>query len=242
MSDTPILGMPYIMPNQDQKHVTHNEALDILDKVVQASVAFVGNTPPGSNAAGDRFIVGSSPTGAWTGHAGDLATWDGTAWVFLMPKEGWLVYDRDTETLLVKRFSGWEDATAATPSASLIAARSPNGAEVQFHILEEELTGLSGATVDSSINIPSGAIVFNVSERVTTSITGATSFSVGIAGEASKFGGSLGVSAGSTNMGVIGPTGFYSPTPIRLTAAGGNFTGGAVRIAIHYYLPKVPQS
>jgi len=124
----------------------------------------------------------------------------------------------------------------------LVAANSANQAQIQFHVLEEVLTGLSGASVDSTIQIPNGAVVFNVSERVTTAITGATSFSVGTAAEPSKFGSGLGTGAGGTNFGVIGPTAFYADTAIRLTAAGSDFTGGAVRIAVHYYLPQVPQS
>ena len=69
---------------------------------------------------------------------------------------------------------------------------------------------------------------------------GATSYDCGIAGEPAKFGGSLGVASGSTNVGVIGPQAFYAPTPIVLTANGGNFTGGDVRIAIQYLLPTAP--
>ena len=40
--------------------------------------------------------------------------------------------------------------------------------------------------------------------------------------------------------GVIGPQAFYADTPIRLTARGGNFTGGAVRIAIHLLIVELP--
>ena len=49
MSDTsPILSLPYILPSQAQKHVTHNEALDLLDVVVQAAVVSRGLTSPPS--------------------------------------------------------------------------------------------------------------------------------------------------------------------------------------------------
>lgn len=73
-----------------------------------------------------------------------------------------------------------------------------------------------------------------------TTVTGATSYECGIAGEPSKFGGSLGVTAGSSNAGVIGPQAFYADTAVRLTANGADFTGGAVRIAIHYATVGVP--
>ena len=92
------------------------------------------------------------------------------------------------------------------------------------------------------ISIPNRAIVFCVSTRTVTAITGAASYDCGLAGERSKFGGSLSIAAGSNNAGVIGPTAFYADTPVRLSANGGNFTGGAVRVAIHYILPRVPQT
>lgn len=242
MADTPNLGLPLIAGNQNQKHVTHNEALRELDAIVQLSVIDRDLTAaPGSPSDGDRYLVASGATGDWLGWDDNIAAFQDGAWVKLVPRAGWLCWIEDENALLAHDGTAWLVASGIGGSSS-VAATSPNGAQMGFHIAEELLSGLSGATVDSTITIPNGAIVFNVSERVVTTITGATSFSVGTASEASKFGGSLGVSAGSTNLGVIGPTGFYSPTPIRLTAAGGNFTGGAVRVAICYYLPIAPTS
>ena len=59
MSDTTThLLLPYILAAQAQKHVTHNEALRILDGLVQLSVLDRDLTaPPGSPAEGDRDIV-----------------------------------------------------------------------------------------------------------------------------------------------------------------------------------------
>ena len=71
---------------------------------------------------------------------------------------------------------------------------------------------------------------------MTTAIAGATSFSVGVSGTPGQFGSGLGISAGTTNYGLIGPTALYSATNLLLTAAGGNFTAGAVRLSIHYML------
>jgi hypothetical protein len=42
----------------------------------------------------------------------------------------------------------------------------------------------------------------------------------------------LGTAKGSSNIGVIGPTAFYAPTPIRVTANGGVFAGGKVRLVL----------
>jgi hypothetical protein len=95
MSDTsPILALPLIQPAQAQKHVTHNEALRLLDVLVQAAVLTRGdNAPPATPAAGDRHIVGPSPTGAWAGQSERIAVWeDPGGWFFLAPAEGWTVH------------------------------------------------------------------------------------------------------------------------------------------------------
>jgi len=82
-------------------------------------------------------------------------------------------------------------------------------------------------------------IVLAVASRTTQAVTGASSYPVGIADDPSKFVGSLGVALGSTNIGVIGPTAFYSNMPVRLTANGANFTGGrSVSCSTRGLLPR----
>jgi Major tropism determinant N-terminal domain len=115
----------------------------------------------------------------------------------------------------------------------LAAASAPNGASMQFAVLETLVSSLSGASVNASLQIPANCIVFAVGARVVTAITGATSYEVGVLGNLSQFGSLLSIAAGSINYGLIGPTAFYSATTLTLTAAGGNFTAGAVRLSIH---------
>lgn len=51
---------------------------------LEAGVTGYGtNTPPGSPAANETYILGSSPTGAWAGNAGKVASYIGGTWVFL---------------------------------------------------------------------------------------------------------------------------------------------------------------
>lgn len=40
------------------------------------------NDPPSTPATNDIHLVDTVPTGAWVGHAGEYAVWDGAAWVF----------------------------------------------------------------------------------------------------------------------------------------------------------------
>jgi hypothetical protein len=123
------------------------------------------------------------------------------------------------------------------------AAQSTHGANVQFGIVEGLTSGLSGASVTASVQIPANCIVLGVSSRVTTAITGATSFQIGYSGAGStQFGSGLSLPAGSTNYGLIGPAAFTTATNLTLTATGGNFTAGAVRLAVHYITISPPTS
>ena len=242
---TPNLALPLLAAAQAQKHVTVNEALARLDGLVQLSVQDRNLTaPPASPADGDRYIVASGATGAWAGWDGDVVLFSGGAWLRLTPQEGWRVWVEDEGVLLVRVGGVWLSLDSAlnllVRAPAVEVARGASGAAIGLHVVEELLSGLTGASVTSTIAIPNRAIGLAASTRTITAITGATSYDCGIAGTPAKFGGSLGVAAGSTNIGVIGPQAFYAPTPIVLTANGGNFTGGDVRIAIQYLLPTAP--
>ena len=124
-------------------------------------------------------------------------------------------------------------SNAWTVTDSFLAASAPNGASMQFAVLETLVATASGATVTGP-SIPANCIVFSVGARVVTAITGAAAYEVGYGSGAtlSAFGSGLAVAAGSANYGLIGPTAFYSATPILLTGTG-TFAGGSVRISIH---------
>jgi hypothetical protein len=97
VTTTPRLALPYILAQQAQKEVTHAAGLNRLDALVQPLVQQVGlNTPPGSPAGGQCWIVGSTPTGAWAGQANKLAQRIGGAWAFHTPFVGLVVFDAAT--------------------------------------------------------------------------------------------------------------------------------------------------
>ncbi len=244
---TPNLALPLLAAAQAQKHVTVNEALALLDGLVQISVKDRDlASPPASLTGGECYIVAAGATGAWAGWDGEVVLFSGGAWLRLPPKDGWRVWVEDEGVLVVRMGGAWLTLDAAlgllVRGPAVDVARGPSGSSIGLHVDEELLTGLSGASVTSTIAIPDRASVLAVSTRTVAAVLSATSYDCGIAGEPAKFGGSLGVAAGSTNVGVIGPQAFYAPTPIMLTANGGNFTGGDVRIAIQYLLPTAPNS
>ena len=115
MSDnTTHLLLPYILAAQAQKHVTHNEALQLLDGLVQLSVLDRDLTaPPGSPADGDRYIVASGGTGDWAGWDQNVALWTDGAWLRLPPRTGWRAWVEDEDLLLVYDGTSWVGTTPA---------------------------------------------------------------------------------------------------------------------------------
>jgi hypothetical protein len=102
------LLMGELAESQSSKSVTINEALHVLDALVQCAIIDRDlATPPGSPVNGNVYIVAGSPTGAWVGHTNHLAQWDVTAWRFHVPEEGWTCYVRDEDALLVYTGSAW---------------------------------------------------------------------------------------------------------------------------------------
>lgn len=113
MDQTPRLSLPFIMPGQAQKHVTHNEAIQALDALVQASIESRSLTePPASPLEGDCWLVPSGATGAWAGHAHELVSWQAGAWLFLDPAAGWLLYCKADQALLVFDGAAWQPLAA----------------------------------------------------------------------------------------------------------------------------------
>lgn len=71
---TPNLALPYLIAAQAQKHVTLNESLRALDAIVHLAVLDRGlATSPATPSIGERWIVASAPTSAWSGRADQIA-------------------------------------------------------------------------------------------------------------------------------------------------------------------------
>ena len=103
------LLLPYILAAQAQKHVTHNEALRLLDAVVQLSVLDRDLTvPPASPAEGDRYIVASGATGLWAGWDLNVTTWVDGVWMRLVPRPGWLAWIADEANVAVWTGAIWK--------------------------------------------------------------------------------------------------------------------------------------
>ena len=109
MDQTALLGLPYIMAAQAQKHVTHNEAIRALDALVHLSVVDRDlNTPPGAPTQGDRYVVAANASGVWNGHDNEIAAYQDGAWVFFNPNEGWIAWVSDENAAIVWDGTSWQ--------------------------------------------------------------------------------------------------------------------------------------
>jgi hypothetical protein len=103
------LGLPLIAASQAQKHVTHNEALGLLDTLVQLACLDKDLTaPPPSPAEGDRYlVVAANPGGAWAGLGGQVVRYADGVWTGSVPRTGWLAYLIDEADLYVFDGAHW---------------------------------------------------------------------------------------------------------------------------------------
>ncbi len=97
--------LPLIAASQAQKHVTHNEALSLLDALVQLACLDKDFTaPPPSPAEGDRYlVVAAEPGGAWAGLAGQVVRYGDGVWTGAVPRRLARLADRRGRPLRLRR-------------------------------------------------------------------------------------------------------------------------------------------
>lgn len=104
------LRLPYILPSQAQKHVTHNEALQRLDAIVQLTIKAAVATPPENAAEGDCFLLSADATGDWAGKGGKLAFRQDGAWLSITPQPGWTAwFAAEGKYRLLRDGAAWRD-------------------------------------------------------------------------------------------------------------------------------------
>lgn len=79
--------------------------LDALTALTVVSAALT--SPPGSPAAGDRYIIAAPASGAWVGKEKQVARYTGVAWEYFSPSTGVLAYDNDGLQVLRYTGSSW---------------------------------------------------------------------------------------------------------------------------------------
>ncbi|MEO5620374.1 MAG: DUF2793 domain-containing protein [Cypionkella sp.] len=139
MAETsPALNLPYIQPSQAQKHVTHNEALRLLDIAVQLVVQSAPqDTPPAIPIENGRYLVGTSPSGDWSGQAGTIAVYELGIWSFVEPLPGWRADVAATASTLRYDGSSWLSTPDTLQNLSMLGVAATADATNRLAVASE---------------------------------------------------------------------------------------------------------
>jgi hypothetical protein len=133
-----------------------------LDALVHLTVIAVAATPPATPVNGDCYIVAASPTGAWVGHADDIAVYyTAGGWLYIDPAVGVRAFDRSAD--LYVRFDGVDWIDEIAPAADVAGPVS----SVDGHIAVYD--GATGKVIkDGGKALPGGLVVGDSDEQVLT--------------------------------------------------------------------------
>lgn len=95
-----------------------------LDAVVNCAVLNIANSPA-STADGVRYVVGTSPTGDFSGQANRLAVRIEGAWEFYAPGVGWAVYNIANGRTYRYTESGWIVPPVVIPAQPFLEVSDP---------------------------------------------------------------------------------------------------------------------
>jgi hypothetical protein len=119
----------YVLPSQAQKHVTHNEALQRLDAVVQLTVTGELAAAPPAPVDGECYLIAAQAAGPWSGKDGMLAFRHDGAWIYIVPRDGWRAFFVEDGRLRGLNSGQWRDLSLpADGSLAIIGVNAtPHG-------------------------------------------------------------------------------------------------------------------
>jgi hypothetical protein len=162
MSDTPIHGIPYVPEGVLDPAAGVNDALNVIDALIQARVISFRASPPSSPADGDAYIV-TVGTGDWVGYDDRLVRYvsAGAFWQsYVAGSEVNLILNQADSSLYVwaldSNGGSWTVITSSSGSTLTIsdltsnATSVPNVTGIQFS--GADVQSLGGGNVRVTIN------------------------------------------------------------------------------------------
>ena len=128
---------------------------------------------------------------------------------------------------------------AAAATNTTVTNSTASGAGMLIRQKSTTLT-LAGASTSWTAAVPSGCLVLGVQAFITTAITGATGYNLGVSGDISRYANTNTITAGGTigpaNQAAteVSPRYYAGATDLVMTAKTSNFTGGQVRLILTY--------
>jgi hypothetical protein len=110
-STAPRFALPLLFAGQSQKEMTFNEAILLVDFLLQPVIEGTTSTVPSAPTPGQCWIINSSASGIFAGKANQIAAWGEGGWRYIAPKEGMRVYDRAQTGHRIYRGGAWRTPT-----------------------------------------------------------------------------------------------------------------------------------
>lgn len=105
---TPILELSELQEASPLAHIIANTNFRLLEAFSSRRIVNITTaTPPGSPAESDCYYVAASPTGAWVGHAGEVACYIQGAWYFWPVLTGHYYWNIGTAAQIRWNGSAW---------------------------------------------------------------------------------------------------------------------------------------
>lgn len=209
------LSLPYLLPNQAQKHVTVNESLRALDALVQLSVLSMNETVPPTNPNdGDRYIPAAESEGEWLAQEGMIACFQDGVWRFYQPQAGWMAWVEVAQSFWVFDGSDWQASAGETPADKLGVNTSADAYNRFALRAPASLFDNEGAGHQLKINKASEAetasMLFQTgyTGHAEMGLAGNNNFNVKVSADGQSFSNALLVRADNGNVGI----GTYWPT------------------------------
>ncbi|MET3855839.1 DUF2793 domain-containing protein [Rhizobium sp. OAE497] len=205
MSDMTVnLALPYILPSQAQKHVTHNEALQLIDAVTQLTISAEASAAPEDPAEGACYLVSAGATGTWSGKDGRLAFRQDGAWIYILPRDGWRAYFAAVSRLRIFAAGVWSDLVPPPPaSLPLLGLNASADAQNRLAVASPaSLFNHEGHGHQVKVNKASAAetasLLFqsNWSGRAEMGLAGNDEFAIKVSGDGSAWETALAIAAG----------------------------------------------
>lgn len=225
MSETIHLKLPYLDAAQAQKHVTHNEALLLLDALVHCAVEDRGLTaPPPSPVEGARYLVAAEASGAWSGRDGALAIWQDGAWTFQAPVAGMLLFVKSEGVLLLHDGAGFRAPLARTPllGINMLANETRRLSVASESTLLDHAGGDHRMTINKASEADTASVIFQdgYSGRAEIGLAGSDAFSLKVSADGTAWQEAIAVDPATGHVGI-------GATPDeRLRINGGNLRVG----------------
>jgi hypothetical protein len=122
---------------QAQKELHVNEAHSLVDALLHCAIEGEAAAPPASPVEGQCWLVGASPSGAWSSQQGKLACYQSGQWLFVSPRDGLRLLNRASGQELRYK-AGWvaPNRPAAPSGGTTIDAEARGAIAAIVSVLE----------------------------------------------------------------------------------------------------------